>query len=346
MRYRTLGNSGTVVSTYCLGTMTFGAEADEAVSHSILDDYVAAGGNVIDTADVYGKGVSEEIIGRWMAKRPTERDQVVIATKGRFPMGAGPNDLGTSRRHLRRALDASLSRLGVDHIDLYQMHAWDAVTPLEETLRFLDDAVSRGKIGYYGFSNYLGWQVTKAVHVARANAFAPPVTLQPQYSLLVREIESEIVPACLDANIGLLPWSPLAGGWLTGKYHRDSRPTGSTRLGEDPDRGMEAWEPRNKQERTWRILDTVADIANAKGVNQAQVALAWLEVQPAVTSVILGARNTSQLADNLGAVSVQLTGDERERLDQVSVPIVSDYPYGGAGVRQRHRSIDVSSEDT
>jgi aryl-alcohol dehydrogenase-like predicted oxidoreductase len=240
MRYRTLGNSGAIVSTYALGTMTFGAEADEVTSHAILDDYVAAGGNFIDTADVYGAGVSEEIIGRWLAAHPTQREQVVTATKGRFSMGGGPNDLGTSRRHLGRALDASLRRLGVEHIDLYQMHAWDVVTPLEETLRFLDDAVRSGKIAYYGFSNFLGWQLTKAVHVARANGFTPPVTLQPQYSLLVREIESEIVPACLDADIGLLPWSPLAGGWLTGKYQRDTEPKAVTRLGEDPERGMEA----------------------------------------------------------------------------------------------------------
>jgi aryl-alcohol dehydrogenase-like predicted oxidoreductase len=342
MHYRKLGNSGTVVSTFALGTMTFGAEADEATSHAILGDYVESGGNFIDTADVYSKGASEEIIGRWIAAHPTDAEQMVIATKGRFPMGTGHNDLGTSRRHLGRALDASLSRLGVEQIDLYQMHAWDAVTPLEETLRFLDDAVRSGKIAYYGFSNYLGWQLTKAVHLARANGFTPPVTLQPQYSLLVREIESEIVPACQDANIGLLPWSPLAGGWLTGKYQRDAMPTGATRLGENPERGMEAWAPRSKQERTWRILETVEQIAKAKKVSHAQVALAWLEARPAVTSVILGARNTVQLADNLGAAAVELTADEFKRLDEVSAPVVADYPYGAAGVGQRHRAIDVN----
>jgi len=342
MHSRTLGNSGTIVSTYALGTMTFGAEADEPTSHAIMDDYITAGGNLIDTADVYGVGVSEEIVGRWLAAHPTDSERVVIATKGRFAMGDGPNDLGTSRRHLGCALEASLRRLGVEQIDLYQMHAWDAVTPLEETLRFLDDAVRSGKIAYYGFSNFLGWQLTKAVHVARANGFTPPVTLQPQYSLLVREIESEIVPACLDANIGVLPWSPLAGGWLTGKYRRDADPTGATRLGEDPQRGMEAWEPRNKLERTWRILDAVSEIAKAKGVNQAQVSLAWLEAQPAVTSVILGVRNTAQLADNLGAASVLFTPDELERLNEVSAPVVSDYPYGEAGADQRHRSIALS----
>ena len=342
MHYRTLGNSGAVVSTYALGTMTFGSEADEAASHAILDEFVAAGGNFIDTADVYSGGMSEEIIGRWLAAHPTDSENVVIATKGRFAMGAGPNDLGTSRRHLARALDASLRRLGVEQIDLYQMHAWDALTPLQETLRFLDDAVRSGKIAYYGFSNFLGWQLTKAVHVAHANGYLPPVTLQPQYSLLVREIESEIVPACLDAKIGLLAWSPLAGGWLTGKYQRDTDPIGATRLGEDPQRGMEAWEPRNKQERTWRILDAVEQIAKAREVSQGQVSLAWLEAQPAVTSVILGVRNTDQLADNVGAASVELLPDELERLDAVSAPVVSDYPYGKAAAGQRHRAIDVS----
>ncbi len=342
MQHRTLGNSGTTVSTFALGTMTFGAEADERTSHAILDTYVQAGGNLIDTADVYSGGVSEKIIGRWLATRPTEREQMVLATKGRFAMGSGPNDLGTSRPHLGRALDASLGRLGVEQIDLYQMHAWDAVTPLEETLRFLDDAIRSGKIAYYGFSNFLGWQLTKAVHLARALGFAPPVTLQPQYSLLVREIESEIVPAALDANIGLLPWSPLAGGWLSGKYRRDTDPTGATRLGEDPERGMEAWEPRNKQERTWRILDGVADIASSKGHSQAQVSLAWLKAQPAVTAVILGARTTAQLADNLGAADVELTPDELSRLDLLSAPVVSDYPYGPAAIDQRHRAVDLS----
>ena len=339
MRYRTLGHSGVVVSSYALGTMTFGHEADEDASHAILDDYVAAGGNLIDTADVYSAGASEEIIGRWLAAHPTDRDQMVIATKGRFPMGQGPNDLGTSRRHLRLALDASLRRLGVEHVDLYQMHAWDAATPIEETLRFLDDAVSAGKIGYYGFSNYLGWQLTKAVHVARALGFTPPSTLQPQYSLLVREIESEVVPASLDAGIGLLPWSPLAGGWLTGKYRRDTDPVGATRLGENPARGMEAWEPRNRQERTWRVIDAVGTVAAAHGVDHAQVSLAWLEARPAVTSVILGARTRAQLADNLGAADVVLTAEEIEHLDAVSAPDLADYPYGAGGVAQRHRPL-------
>ncbi|MFD3443310.1 aldo/keto reductase [Microbacteriaceae bacterium 4G12] len=340
MEYRTLGRSGAVVSAQCLGTMTFGAEADEETSGEIMTAFVEGGGTFFDTADVYSTGISEEIIGRWLADHPTEAAQVVLATKGRFPMGDGPNDIGISRRHLRTALDASLTRLGVDHIDLYQMHAWDALTPLEETLRFLDDAVSAGKIGYYGFSNFLGWQLTKAVHVAKAHGWELPVTLQPQYNLLVRDIEHEVVPASLDAGIGLLPWSPLAGGWLSGKYERDVAPTGATRLGEDPKRGMEAWEARNADERTWRVVDAVKEIAEAHGASSSQVSLAWLGAQPAVTSVILGARTVKQLQDNMGAVDLGLSAEELQRLTDASAPRIDDYPYGTAGVAQRHRKIE------
>jgi aryl-alcohol dehydrogenase-like predicted oxidoreductase len=340
MDYRKLGNSGTIVSELTLGTMTFGAEADEKTSHDILDTFVEHGGTFIDTADVYSAGASETIIGNWLKEHPTESEQVVLATKGRFPMGDGPNDLGLSRRHLRTALDASLARLGVDHIDLYQMHAWDALTPLDETLRFLDDAVTAGKIGYYGFSNYLGWQLTKAVHRAAALDFAPPVTLQPQYSLLVRDIEHEVVPAALDAEIGLLPWSPLGGGWLTGKYKRDETPTGTSRLGENPSRGMEAWEARNRDERTWKILDAVQATARDRDATASQVAIAWLLGQPAVTSVILGARTVDQLIDNLGASSVDLSAAELQNLSDASAPAVDEYPYGTAGVAQRHRKVE------
>lgn len=337
MDLRNLGNSGTIVSEFALGTMTFGAEADEQTSHAILERYLDAGGNFIDTADVYTSGASESIIGRWLSRNPGSRDGVVIATKGRFPMGGGPNDLGLSRTHLRTALDASLRRLGVDHIDLYQMHAWDALTPIEETLRFLDDAVASGKISYYGFSNYLGWQLTKAVQVARANGWAPPVTLQPQYSLIVRGIEHEVVPAALDASVGLLPWSPLAGGWLSGKYRRDEPPTGATRLGENPTRGMEAWEARNADPRTWEIIDAVDAVALETGASASQVSLAWLSARPAVTSVILGARTVEQLEDNLGAADLELTGEQRARLDEASAPRADIYPYGEQAIQQRHR---------
>ena len=339
MRYTTLGRSGTVVSTQTLGTMTFGAEADEPTSGKILEAFVERGGTFLDTADVYSAGVSEEIIGRWLADHPTDAEQLVLATKGRFPMGQGANDVGLSRRHLRAALEASLRRLGVEHIDLYQMHAWDAVTPIEETLRFLDDAVTAGKISYYGFSNYLGWQVTKAAQTAAARGWSAPVTLQPQYNLLVRGIEHEVVPACLDAGLGLLPWSPLAGGWLSGKYQRDVAPTGDSRLGDNPERGMEAWAPRNAESRTWDVVEAVAEVAGELGVSSAQVSLAWLAAQPAVTSVILGARTVEQLVDNLAAADLDLAPEQLARLDEVSAPRMEDYPYGPAGVAQRHREV-------
>jgi aryl-alcohol dehydrogenase (NADP+) len=340
MEYRTLGSSGAIVSTLALGTMTFGNETDEAGAHAQLDVFVDAGGNLIDTADVYTQGVSEEIIGRWLAKQSQQvRDQVVIATKARFPMGSGPNDLGTSRRHLRRALDDSLQRLGVDHIDLYQLHAWDPVTPAEETMAFLDDAVRIGKIGYPGLSNFTGWQIQKVCDIVDRRGWAPLVTLQPQYNLLAREIEWEIVPACLENGLGLLPWSPLGGGWLTGKYKRDVLPTGATRLGEKPDRGVESYYRRSAQARTWDVVDAVEEVATARGVSMAQVALAWLHDRPAVTSVILGARTVGQLEDNLGAAGLHLSAEETHALDIASDPQPADYPYGGPGTDQRAREV-------
>ncbi len=340
MEYRTLGQSGCVVSSMALGTMTFGTESDERVSHEQLDVFVETGGTLIDTADVYSGGVSEEIIGRWLAKQPPEiRSQVVLATKGRFPMGPGTNDLGLSRRHLREALDASLTRLGVDHIDLYQMHAFDPHTPLIETLQFLDDAVRSGRIGYVGLSNYTGWQIQKIVDLAEFRGLARPVTLQPQYNLLVREIEWEIVPACESTGLGLLPWSPLGGGWLTGKYTKSERPSGPTRLGENPKRGVEAYDRRSTQQRTWDVIDAVQSVAEGRGVSMAQVALAWLADRPMMTSVILGARSVEQLTDNLGAASLHLSREETERLDVISDPAPADYPYGGPGVDQRSRSL-------
>jgi aryl-alcohol dehydrogenase-like predicted oxidoreductase len=319
--------------------MTFGAETDEAGSHLQLDRFIEAGGNLVDTADVYSAGVSEQIIGRWLASRPADvTGSVVLATKGRFPVGRDPNASGLSARHLTRALDDSLRRLGVEAVDLYQAHAWDPLTPLTETLRTLDGFVRAGKIRYYGLSNFTGWQLTKAVHTARALRLAEPVTLQPQYSLIVREIEWEIVPAALDAGLGLLPWSPLGGGWLSGKYRRDQRPTGETRLGEDPDRGMEAWERRGT-ERTWRIIEAVERIAEQRGVPMSRVALAWVTNRPGVTATVLGARTLEQLKDNLLSADLHLTKEETAALDEASRPAATDYPYGELGLDQRARDL-------
>jgi aryl-alcohol dehydrogenase-like predicted oxidoreductase len=344
VEHRRLGRSGCVVSSLCLGTMTFGDETDEAGAFEQLDRFVAAGGNLVDIADVYAGTASESIVGRWIADRPADvTDQVVLATKGRFPTGDGPNDVGLSRRHLSRALDASLRRLGVETVDLYQVHSWDPLTPLEETLRFLDDAVRAGKIGYVGLSNYTAWQLQRAVDLAEFRGWAVPVTLQPQYNLLVREIEWEIVPACEANGLGLLPWSPLGGGWLTGKYRREERPTGATRLGEDPDRGVEAYDRRSRQERTWDVVDAVRTVAEGRGATMAQVALAWVLQRPAVSSVILGARTTGQLEDNLGAAGLVLEDDEVAALDRASDPGAADWPYGGAGIGQRSRDLPTGS---
>src|ERR1700761_1277700 len=344
MDYRLLGGSGCAVSALCLGTMTFGAETEEAEAHAQLDRFLEAGGTMVDTADVYGDGRSEEIIGRWLASRPADlTEPVVLATKGRFGSAPAdrPNGTGLSARHLTRALDASLRRLGRDSVDLYQVHAYDALTPLEETLRTLDGFVRAGKIRYWGLSNFTGWQLTKAVHLARALNVAAPVTVQPQYSLLARETEWEIVPAALDAGMGLLPWSPLGGGWLSGKYRRDQQPAGATRLGDDPNRGMEAYS-RRSNDRTWRVIDAVQKVAEDRGVSMAEVAIAWLTDQPAVSSTILGARTLDQLEANLRAGELRLSDAEIAALDAASDPQAADYPYGELGVDQRARVLPTS----
>ena len=334
-----LGGSGCAVSSLCLGTMTFGVETDEPGAHQQLDLFIEAGGTMVDTADVYGGGRSEEIIGRWLASRPSDvTERVVLATKGRFAVDDSPNGAGLSARHLTRALDASLRRLGLESVDLYQVHAYDPLTPLEETLRALDQFIRAGKVRYWGLSNFTGWQLTKAVHLARALNVSGPVTLQPQYSLLAREIEWEIVPAALDAGLGLLPWSPLGGGWLSGKYQRDQRPAGATRLGEDPGRGMEAYDRRGT-DRTWQVIDAVQEIAEESGVSMAEVALAWVTARPAVSSTILGARTISQLKVNLRSADLHLTAAQAAALDSASDPRPADYPYGELGVEQRARTL-------
>jgi aryl-alcohol dehydrogenase (NADP+) len=326
MEQRPLGESDLTVSVFGLGTMTFGAEADEETSHALLDRYVEAGGAFLDTADVYARGMSEEIIGRWLTRRRAA-DSLVVATKARFAMSDDPADRGAGRAHLERAVEASLRRLGVDAIDLYQIHAWDPVTPIEETLETLDDFVTAGKIRWIGVSNFMGWQLERAVLTARHRGWAPVVSLQPQYNLLTRDIELEVVPVCLEENIGLLPWSPLGGGWLTGKYSAYERPAGATRLGVDPDRGVEAYDLRNN-DHTWRVVEAVRTVAAERGVTMSQVALNWVRQRAGVSSVLLGCRNIRQLEDNLGALEWELSSAEMERLNEISAPGIPTYPHG------------------
>jgi aryl-alcohol dehydrogenase-like predicted oxidoreductase len=263
----------------------------------------------------------------------------VLATKGRFPTDDTPNGHGLSRQHLALALNASLRRLGVETIDLYQVHGWDPLTRIEETLRFLDDAVRAGKINYAGLSNFTGWQVQKAVDTAEARGLSAPVSLQPQYNLLARAIEWEIVPACQDAGLGLLAWSPLASGWLTGKYRRGEPPAPGTRVVENADEGMRIWNQRGQSEQTWQVLDAVRKVAGGRGASLAQVAIAWVLARPAVSSVILGARSLEQFTDNLDAAGLQLTSEEMQLLDEASEPPAPDYPYGEPGQSQRTRRI-------
>jgi len=318
-----LGPGGPSVTRLALGTMTFGVETAQAEAFAQLDRYVERGGTFIDTADVYGQGESERIIGRWLADRG--HDHLVISTKGRF--GAAAGTPGASRRELRRAVAGSRSRLGVDTLDLYFVHGWDELTPVEETLDTLSALVRAGTIHQVGWSNVTGWQLQRILTTARLGGYVVPTVLQPQYNLLDRGIELEVLPVCLEESVALTPWSPLAGGWLTGKYQRDTRPTGATRLGEDPGRGVEAYDVRNT-DRTWRILDVVTSVAERHGRPPAHVALAWLLSRPAVASVLLGARTVEQLEQTLGAVDLALDEESVTALTRVSDPGLPPYPYG------------------
>lgn len=340
MEHTTLGPTGTSVSRFALGTMTFGRESSEEESRAQLDLFTEHGGTLVDTANAYGAGASEEIIGRWFADRPTAtREHVVLATKARFPTGPGPNDLGLSRKHLTAALDASLRRLRTHWVDLFQVHAFDPHTPLEETLGFLDDAVTAGKIHYVGLSNYTGWQIQRAVDIARFTGLTAPVSIQPQYNLLAREVEWEILPAARANGLGILPWSPLGGGWLTGKYSRDRMTGSGTRVGENPGRGVEAFDRRGVREQTWAVIETLRKVADARAEPMSRVALAWVLARPGVTSVILGARTGDHLLDNLRAGELRLDGDELDLLTAVSTPDTGDYPYGPVGEEQRTRRL-------
>ncbi|GAA1353282.1 aldo/keto reductase [Falsarthrobacter nasiphocae] len=336
-----LGPTGLAASEYALGTMTFGGATDEATAFAMMDRYVEAGGNVIDTADIYNLGASEEIVGRWLAARPDAAPDVVLASKARFGTGErdGVNQRGYGRKFLHDSLEGSLRRLGVDSIDLFQLHAWDPRTPITEALRFLNDAMAAGRIHAYGLSNFTGWQITKTVYEARLHGWAEPVSIQPQYSLLVREIESEILDAADDAGMAVLPWSPLAGGWLSGKYRKDDEPSSDSRFAGRAANLQSSWDERNEDPRTWAVLGELERIASAHGCTVPQAALAWTAAQPGITSVLLGARTMEQLEDNLGAVSVELTADDIDALNQVSKPALTEYPYGAPALEQRSRDI-------
>ena len=326
MEYRQLGRSGLRVSTVTLGTMGFGGtgwaspigQIDVEGARRQIDICREAGVNLFDTADVYSNGLSEQILGEALGK---DRDEVLIATKVRGDMGPGPNDGGLSRYHILRACEASLRRLGTDHIDLYQVHEWDGLTPLEETLSALDALVQSGKVRYIGSSNYTGWQLMKSLWISDRHGLESFVSEQIYYSLQSRDAENELVPIAIDQGLGVLVWSPLAGGLLSGKYGRgQSTPEGSRRF--------EGWTepPVNDEDRLYDTVDALVAIGEAHDVSAAQVALAYLLAKPAVTSVIVGARTEQQLRDNLGAAELALSDVELKRLDDVSlVPLL--YPY-------------------
>jgi aryl-alcohol dehydrogenase-like predicted oxidoreductase len=327
MNYRSLGRTGLKVSELCLGAMTFGREheASEAESHAMLERFVAAGGNFIDTADVYSRGVSEEILGRWLERQ--QRDALVVATKVRFPMGDDPNEVGLGRKHIMRSVERSLRRLKTDYIDLYQVHAWDKQTPLEETLSTLDDLVRRGWVRYLGVSNFTGWQLQKALELSRQRGWEPFSCLQPQYNLLCRSTEWELLPVSQNEGLGVIPWSPLRGGWLSGKFRRGMEaPLAGSRIERAEAQGWgESWSAYNN-EHTWRVLDALFEVAEEVGKKPAQVAINWLLERPGVTAPIIGARTMEQLEDNLGAVGWSLTSEQMGKLNRAS-EVQPPYPY-------------------
>ena len=326
MRYKTLGGTGLLVSEICLGTMTFGGRGfwtaigtlDQSVADRVVARALDAGVNFIDTADVYSEGLSEEITGRAVTNSGRKRSDVVIATKAVGAMGKGPNDRGASRGHIMDAAKASLKRLGTDYIDLYQMHSFDHVTPIEETLRALDDLVRQGHVRYVGLSNWQAWTVMKALGIADRNGWSRPATLQAYYTIAGRDLEREIAPLLEAEKLGLMVWSPLAGGLLSGKYDRDSKgPQGSRRVSFD-------FPPVDK-ERAFACVDAMREVAKRQNVSVARIALAWLLHRPFVMSIIVGATSIEQLDDNLAATEVSLSVEELGALDRVSA-LPSEYP--------------------
>jgi aryl-alcohol dehydrogenase-like predicted oxidoreductase len=326
MQLRKLGNTGIYVSELCLGAMNFGMldwGIDEPASRDIINAYLDAGGNFIDTADVYSKGVSEEICARTIKGK---RERIILATKGHFPVvqrfGEPPehgNAVGSSRRHLTEALHASLKRLQTDYIDLYQVHCWDNNTPIEETLSTLDQFVKQGKVRYIGLSNYDSWHIAEARQLCMRFGWEPFVTAQMQYSLVARDIESGVVPVCQKYNIGILPWSPLGGGVLTGKYQRDFTGPRGSRFGEKHD-PSNPWRKRFINEHNLDIADAVANVAKTRNSSSTTVAISWVLTRPMISSVIIGPKSIAQLRDNLAACSLKLSPEESHNLEEISAP--------------------------
>lgn len=336
MDYRFMGRTGLKVSELCFGTQTFGWGADEKAAHTMADCFVEAGGNFFDTSNIYNEGQAEILLGRWLKTRG-HRSDLIVATKVFFPVGEGPNDTGLSRKHIFDAIDGSLRRLQTDYIDLYQVHCWDMSTPLEETLRALDDLVRVGKVRYLGASNFTPSQLEKALMLSRMNGWSRFDCLQPEYSLLVRSTEWELLPLCREEGVGVICWSPLAGGWLTGKYRRGEPPPPDSRAGRR-DRWDDLPEQR-ESELTWRIVDALLEVSKARGKTPAQVALNWLLQHPSVTAPIIGARTLEQLEENLGSTGWALSAHEIAQLDAASeIPLPSPYSFIARYTRKRDYS--------
>jgi aryl-alcohol dehydrogenase-like predicted oxidoreductase len=334
MDYRFVGRTGVKVSAIILGCQTFGWRADEPTSHMLADRFVDAGGNFFDTSNTYNEGESERILGTWLKSRGN-RQRYVIASKVFFPADdKGPNDTGLTRKHIMDQIDRSLKRLQTDHIDIYQTHCWDASTPLDETLRAMDDLVTAGKIRYIGASNWTASRLVRANMLAEKHHWARIDCLQPEYSLLIRSPEWELLPVCREEGIGVIAWSPLAGGWLSGKYRRNQPPPPDSRVGH-ADRWDDLPEQR-ESEITWRIVDTLIEVSGACGKSPSQVALNWLLQQPGVTAPIIGARTLAQLEDNLGSVGWSLNAEQMAKLNAASdIPLPSPYNFIARYTRKR-----------
>jgi len=317
-----------LVSDLALGTMLFGEDSSRSTppkeAEKQVHRFLDAGGNHIDTADVYADGRSEEIVGKALHEK---RKDVILATKVRFPTGKSINEQGLSRHHIIEGVHASLRRLNTDYIDLYYMHCWDPITPLEESLRAFDDLITAGKIRYIGVSNFKSWQVMKAISVSNSRLYSRFIAAQYQYSLVNRDIEYEFTDLCKEEGIGIIPWGPLGGGFLSGKYKKGQRPQNSSegRIADTGEQTEEHWERRDTR-RNWNIIDQVGEIADARGSSYPQIALAWLRMQENVSSVIMGARTMKQLEDNLKAAEISLTKEELNKLNKAS-EMPELYPY-------------------